>query len=170
MTTKWPPMCATMTLTEHLTAGSLSNMGHVLSCSLLANCTILLGNFYFYSIYLLFVGIHVPGHKVRGQRKTCGCQFFSVYVRDIKLKSAGWAGDVFTHRALCHTPSGSYLGHQFRTEYDDRTDKAVRPGASSVVKHFPCKLEDLCLDPLCVCTNPVGQHEDVIPALGRRVE
>lgn len=86
-----------MTLTEHLTAGSLSNMGHVLACSLLVNCTILLGNFNFYSIYSLFVGIHVPGHKVRGQRTTCGFQFSSVYVRDFKLKSAGWAGDVFTH-------------------------------------------------------------------------
>lgn len=83
-----------MTLTEHLTAGSLSNMGHVLSCSWLANSTILLGKFYFYPMYSLFVGIHAPGHKCRGQRVTCGCQFSSVYV---KLKLAGWAGDVFTH-------------------------------------------------------------------------
>lgn len=159
-TTKWPPTCATMTLTEHLTAGSLSNMGRVLSCSLRANCTILLGNFYFYSIYSLFVGIQVS------KRTTCWCQFFSASVQDIKLKLAGWAGDVFTHPALCHTPSRSYLGRQLRTEYDDRTDKAVRPGAGSVVQHFPCKLEDLRLDALCVCTNPVGQHGDVIPALG----
>lgn len=86
-----------MTLTEHLTSGSLSDMGHVLSCSWLANSTILLGKFYFYPIYSLFVGIHAPGHKCRGQRVTCGCQFSSVYVRGIKLKSAGWAGDVFTH-------------------------------------------------------------------------
>lgn len=112
----------TMILTEHLTASSLSNTGHILPFSLLVNCTILLEDLFF-SIYSLFVGTQV-------QRSENNLQVSSSSVYQIQVLRLGW-------RCLCPlscllTPSHSFLlaflGSQFMKEYGNIIDKAVETG------------------------------------------